>query len=140
MCYNITMSLIPEWHNGMRRWVAPEVKEIMDKLHRGDPTCGWEGDPYLDLYMNDLKQWVLCRHENGGVTEILVSKPGVKLDNRIIQMLVTHDTQRGYNVVDEVMAQNATILRQRESEAKERIADAAERLQFAIRKDIGQTF
>jgi hypothetical protein len=134
------MSILPEWHNGMRRWVAPEVKEIMDKLHGGDPTCGWEGDPYLDLYMNDRNQWVLCRHEPWGIDEIMVSKPGVRLDNRIIQMLVTHDTQRGYNVVDEVMAQNATILKQRENEAQERTAEATSRLQFALRKDIGQTF
>jgi hypothetical protein len=134
------MTLIPEVIRGMRRWVAPEVKEIMTKLHYGDPACGWEGDPQLDLYMNSLGQWVLCRHEEWGLSEIMVSRPGVKLDNRIIEMLVTHDGRRGYNVVEDVMLQNAALLRQNEAQAQERVAEAADRLKFSLRKDIGQHF
>lgn len=133
--------MFPEWHNGLRRWVAPEVREIMDKLHGGDPTCGWEGDPFLDMYFDDrAKRWVLCRHENGTVNPILRSRPGAKLDSSLIEFLITHDTHRGYNVVEDVIKNNRKIERENMRNAVEQMAESADRLKFALRKDIGQHF
>lgn len=134
------MSMLqPEWHNGMQRWVAPEVAEIMDKLQNGDPALGWEGDPFLDMY-HDGDCWYLCRHEHGTVEPIIRSRPGMKLDHRLIEFLVTHDAQRGYNVVDDVLRQNEQWERSRMQAADEAISEVSDRLAFNLRKDFGQRF
>lgn len=132
-------TLLPEWHKGYRRWVAPEVKEIVEKLHKGDPVLGWEGDPFLDLYWNPkTKRWMLLRWENGDFSIVMQSRPGLKLDHRLIQHLVEHDTRRGFNPMNAVELHNKMHLAEINRKFDDKLAEAADRVKHALHKDIGQ--
>ena len=80
--------------------MSPEVERIVQKLHYGDPTLGWEGDPRLALYHN-RDHWVLERLEADGAQRVVCrSKPGVSLDERLILRLMEHDHRRGFDPND----------------------------------------
>lgn len=68
---------------------------IVDKLHHGDPTLGWEGDPNLALYSEPDGSYMLCRLEADGEMRLVArSRPGLRLDDGLIRHLVAHDTRR----------------------------------------------
>lgn len=91
--------VLPEVYQGMQRWDAPEVAEIVDMLHNGYPPLGWEGDPRLALYQQG-EAWMLYRLEHDGrLQAICRSKPNTHLDVRLIKMLVDHDQRRGFDPV-----------------------------------------
>lgn len=93
----------PEFQGGRRLWLDGQVRGIVDKLHNGDPTLGWEGDPRLALYLEPDplggERWALYRYEaDGQYRKVCQSKPGLALDERLIQLLVAHDQRRGFDI------------------------------------------
>lgn len=89
----------PEWINGRRLWMDPGIKDMIHKLHYGDPTMGWEGDPRLALYLEE-DRWVVQRLESDGVMRVVMqSQPGGKLDDGLILHLMAHDARRGFDPV-----------------------------------------
>lgn len=97
----------------------PEVKSLYD----GDPTLGWEADPRLCLYKNDRdKALLLVRLEADNEyravlrreltpDERMTSFAGLNLYGRdsmvrMIQRLISHDTQRGFDVMAATVGAN----------------------------------
>lgn len=127
----------PEWVDGRRLWIDPEVQVLVDKLHFGDPTLGWEGDERLALY-REGPRWLLMRLEHDGeYRTVCWSRPGLELDERLIMHLVAHDARRGANPADQVDRANATATKELEYQATEKVHSAAEKLQWALRRDLG---
>lgn len=111
----------PEWVDGNRLWKDPSVTDLIDRLHNGDPTRGWEGDPRLAIYyIAQTKQWELMRLEaDGEYRRVAVSKPGVPLSPTIIDELVARDVRRGFNLAETVNQSNDRIKRARSAEYQE---------------------
>lgn len=127
----------PEWVDGKRLWLDPEVQEIVDKLHFGDPTLGWEGDPRLALY-REGPRWLIQRLEHDGEYRIVCwSRPGLELDERLLMHLMAHDARRGANPMEKVNKANEAVQKAKDSASTERVHSAAEKLQWALRKDLG---
>lgn len=127
----------PEWVGGRRLWIDPEIKALVDKLHFGDPTIGWEGDERLALY-REGQSWLLMRLEHDGeYRPICKSRPGLALDERLIMRLVEHDSHRGANPIDKVDAVNAAVDKERDYQGTQKVHSAAEKLQWALRRDLG---
>lgn len=114
---------------------------IVDKLHFGDPALGWEGDERLALSWNGQTERVeLWRLEDDGEYRLVMrGRPGMRVvDMGIIQFLVTHDRQRGFKLRDAIDAHNAKLDADREKEFDAKVEAAADRLHWALLRDIGQ--
>lgn len=79
----------------------PAVQDMVDRLHYGDPTLGWEGDPALGLYVDADGRWALYRLEHDNVLRLFAKakSPDTPLDRGLILALVKHDQRRGFDPV-----------------------------------------
>lgn len=128
----------PQYVDGNTLWVDPEVQEIITKLHYGDATLGWEGDPRLALYRTPDHRWILYREEDAyqQPVPVCMSRPGVNLDNSLIRRLVEHDHRRGFDGTKLLMDHKGNPLNFTE-EVSDNIREAHEKLAVAAAKDLG---
>jgi hypothetical protein len=131
------MALATFLPNGMSLYVD---SDFYDRLHNGDASVGWTGDPRLGVYHEHgrIEIWRHC--EDGEPRLIVRSRPGMdKLDASVLRFLAEHDSQsrRGYDVRADMDAVNAAVKKEYERQAKERLADAADRLRHGLKKDLG---
>ena len=105
----------PEWIDGRRIWRDGGVEDIVRRIQQGDPTKGWEGDPRLEVYFEPaLNRWELWRLESDGQYRLtMASKPGVPLDIDVIDYLVAHDRNRGFDIHRVIHVVNDGIRRRR---------------------------
>lgn len=112
--------------------------EVVHKLHKGDPTKGWEGDERLALTWNGQDQRIeLWRCEEDGEYRIVLrGKPGKRIvDQGLIDFLVYHDTQRGYSPYQEAMGVNLAKERADASNLDDAVEQFADKLRWALLKD-----
>ena len=144
--YASSQVLHPEYRGSARLWQDPEVSDIVHKLHHGDPTLGWEGDPRLALYLERGpagQQWVLERLERDGkYRRVCRAKPGVALDNSLIMHLVAHDMRRKKEneFLEQIDKVNAQVERAEQAAAEEKMQEAFERVVYALDKDVGHHY
>lgn len=129
---------------GRSLMIDHSVQDVVDRLHNGDPTWGWEGDPALALYLEEGADgkpvWVLERLEDDGVYRVVCrSKPGVDLRG-LIPMLVKHDRNRGHNAALDVIAANAKAAKARDDAAADAAAEKLEKVYWAAGKDVGHHY
>jgi hypothetical protein len=132
--------------NGAFEW--RENVDINRRLREGDATLGWTGDESLSLVMN-----LAWTDPADGVTKgrvevwqrlsdteqrILIWRRGTRVaGDELIRELVAHDT-RYHDVGAEVLAHNAAVEKQRDDEFGEFVEDNADRLAWALGKDLGE--
>lgn len=120
----------------------PAVNALTD----GEPTLGWEGDPRLQMYVNPKDDvWVLMRFENDGQYRVVTVSPvGQTLNNeevnKLILRLVAHDTRRGFDPKAATDAHNAQQDKSEVDQLSEYNAQKADKLAWAIRKDLGHLY
>jgi len=130
--------LVPNEFGGFTPHVSAD---FMKKLHEGDSTIGWEGDPNLsiDTYENGgHRYWEIWhRREDGVRYRIETSPPDYPFDERLLVQLCKADTRRNdRDVHAEIMAHNDKLEADQEAARDEWIAeDISPRLQFALKKD-----
>lgn len=114
----------PEHLNGRRVWRDGHIEEIVRRLQQGDPTKGWEGDPRLEVYFEPTeRRWELWRLEHDGqYRRVLYSDPGKTLDFDVIDHLVAHDRNRGFDVQNHIEVVNGGIRNRRSAEFSEWVA------------------
>lgn len=115
-------------------------QELVYKLHMGDPTLGWEGDPSLILTFNGATEQIeLWRDCPDGTPRLLIAgAPGKRVaDLGLIKFLVTHDSQRGYDAVQAVIDKELKRKADEKARHADAIGESAERLHHALKKDIG---
>lgn len=105
----------PDFLEGRTIWRDPSLDSVIHKLHHGDPTKGWEGDPRLAVYFNPVdKTWELHRLEADGQYRICGrSKPGIPFDDRVIDELVARDVRRGFDPHMHIVTQNTQVSNRR---------------------------
>jgi hypothetical protein len=137
------MSLLaPEYVDGRKLWVDPEVQEIIDLMHNGDPTLGWEGDPRLALYRTKTG-WELDRMgEDGYLYTIARSRKDLKLDRSLIVHLVAHDTRRksALKQHDELAKLKETAEAASDAAHAEKVAERLEKVYWGAKRDIGHHY
>lgn len=125
----------PEVVDGRTLWLAPEVQDFVDRLHNGDPTLGWEGDPRLALYrVGD--RWEIWRLERDNEYRLVMrSRPGAKLSSEAIKVLIAHDTRRGYDPATALYEHNRKIYEAADKQFEDRLDDLSDKLDWALKKD-----
>lgn len=129
----------PEVIDGRHIWVDPVIADIVSKLHNGDPTKGWAGDPALEVYFEPIeRRWELWRLEDDREYRMVCrSGPGIPFDERLIEHLVAHDRRRfKTSLHDQIVAANekvdADIRRVNDDYINEEVNP---RMNWALRKD-----
>lgn len=115
--------------------------DLIDALHNGDATYGWEGDPLLFLAWNrDTQRMELWRHNlnRDGKDGLIMRGPagGRVADMNIIKFLVDHDTRR-VDVVAGITKHNAQVKKDHAAAQRDKMGEAADRLYHGLQKDIG---
>jgi len=122
--------------------VEPEVQDIIDRLHYGDPTLGWEGDERLALYRTEDHRWLLVRFEEDGSESIVCrSGPDTPLDRSLIIRLIQHDARRGQDgeaVLARVLDHNDRLEEERTQTLVDDLVGARERVDWEIGKELGE--
>lgn len=126
-----------QWDTDARELVEDPVA---DRLAKGDPTLGWEGDDRLALYINHTRGcWELLRCERDGQYRITMALPGfVRGYDAVPQMihqLVGTDTRRGFDPHKAVVDRAVAIERDKERKADELADETADRLRHGLVKD-----
>jgi len=122
--------------DGRSIWVDADFYR---RLHFGDASIGWNGDPTLAVY-HENDRLVIVRWATGEPQTIMRSKPGHKtLDTAALVFLAAHDTQRrgGFDPKKYVDDHNARIKADRQRQLDAKFEEAADKLHYALRKDIG---
>lgn len=113
--------------------------DFVTRLHEGDASIGWLGDERLGVYLADdrIEIWRHC--EDGEPRLILRSRPGHRMLNTdTLRVLAAHDSRRrgGFDAVAEVNRHNAAVEQDRERRHDDSAGDLADRLHFALRRDL----
>lgn len=122
------------WHESVADW-------FIEKLHFGDPTKGWEGDPQLYVIAEtfpDGTVWELWRHEENGHRSLIEKSPvGYPFDERLLEQLCKLDKHRRHRDLHaEIVASNDKKDAETLSERNAYIAEEfAPRLRHALIKD-----
>lgn len=122
------------WHESVADW-------FIEKLHFGDSTIGWEGDPQLFVVAESTPAgtvWELWRHEENGHRSLIEkSPPGYPFDERILIQLCKLDSHRRHrDLANEIETANNKRDAQSQADRNEYIAEeVAPRLQHALIAD-----
>lgn len=130
----------PEWVAGRRLWMDTPMRDLIHRIHDGDPVKGWEGDPRLDVYWNGIdERFELWRREDDEQYRLVCrSGEGVGFDERVIDALIQMDgRRRRQTLADQVLAANTDLETRRDAERDEWVTEeAAPRLRHAFQKDL----
>lgn len=89
---------IPHWDGPRCVWHDSVADWFIEKLHHGDPTIGWEGDPALFVVAEATPAgtiWELWRNEENGYKSLIdKSPPGYPFDERVLVRLCQIDMRR----------------------------------------------
>jgi hypothetical protein len=129
----------PEWVAGRRLWMDSAMRDLIHKIHHGDPVKGWEGDPMLAVYYDGSeRRWELWRFEDDGEYRMTMrSAPDAVFDDRVIDVLLERDRRRRrLSLHDEIVAHNESLDATRAARHEEWVReDIGPRLRHAIERD-----
>lgn len=117
-----------------------EDSDFTKRLHEGDATVGWVGDPALGIYFSNGCLEIRRMGPNGETYLITRAKPHVRVLNaQTLRWLAEHDSmsRRQYRVNDDIDSTNNRVEQNLRTAAREKQAEAAERLYWALKRDIG---
>lgn len=125
----------PTHKDGKTLWLDPEVQDVVNALANGYPTLGWDGDPFLALYMGPEDRWEVWRLEDDGEYRMFMrSKPGAKLDMGLIRKLVERDSRRGFDINAAIETANAAAHQAHEDRDADKLVAALERTIYEIHR------
>lgn len=129
--------LVPEYLDGKATFV-PYAGDIQERIKKGAPEFGWEGDERLYLTPRDgAEGYALGRlNEDGTKSLICTSEAPHKLDQGILIWLAEHDT-RHVDVYQRVEDNNARKRKEHEDTFKEHLAEVYDRTVHALIKANG---
>lgn len=116
--------------------LGTNLHELADRLKNGDPTVGWEGDPRLTLAKSET-HYELWRLEADGQYRMVCRLNDTLDPSNICRLLVERDARRGFDLKEHVDRHNAQVQAARQAPARERMSGAADKLAWALKKDLG---
>lgn len=130
-----------EDHAGRVVWQTHEA-EISHRLRFGDPALGWEGDPELKLVRrlatdDEPARWEVWRTAPDGTDTLVTTRGGDRFPgNDLIVALVRADSRR-HDRLAQIMASQEAQRRRVEADRKAENLDRADKLAWALGKDLG---
>lgn len=115
----------------MTTWVDLEAVDFERRLHEGDPTLDWGGDPNMKLVKNpvDSSFAILRNDEDGEWRPVLSSDPGAKLGPAVLKKLASryqHRDRDPYDPARAVIEHNRKVYARKAADAKASSAEALE--------------
>jgi len=136
--------LHPASINGKTVWTDGSIQEFVAVLQQGDPTSGWEGDPFLCLLAPDeTGAWEVVRLDGDRYNTVARSKPPHKLDGpSFVRALMEQDHRRKSwdQQMKERRAHNAAIDKAKRAAEADRAAAALEKVYFAVDREVGHHY
>jgi hypothetical protein len=132
-----------ELPDGSVQWV--EHTNIGEKLIKGDPTLGWDGDPSLSLVLNvqhvnddgTTGRWEVWQRLADGTALLILARDGTRMPGpELIRQMVELDTRR-VDVAEVVAKHNAKVDADRQKDFEARLDDVGDKLAFALGRDLG---
>jgi len=116
------------------------LHELADRIQKGDPAVGWEGDPRICLAKyrdpDTREEWYeLWRLEHDGEYRKIARLRGDLDPSNVTRRLVENDTRRGFDVKEAVDRHNAKVEEARLAPSREKLSAAAEKLAWALKRD-----
>ena len=119
-----------------------DLVDVARLVRDGDPVVGWRGDPTMDVYVDRVSGDVVvygfdrCGERFVAARENARVNPGWR--HGLLRRLRDGDWRRGADVLfAELDAENERVRREREHAVDEVAGDGAERLAWALRRDVG---
>jgi hypothetical protein len=117
---------------------------IQARLRFGIPEIGWDGDPFLSLYLNKLSDTWEVWDEIGDEPKLLCRRPAAigRVEDAVITLcanLRDHDFRKHKpeDIVDRVVQKNEILKREKDRVHSEKRMEASDRIRHALRKDLG---
>lgn len=114
-----------------------------DVIRDGDHLLGWEGDARYQLYVDPRRRvWVLMRLQLDGRyrSELHVDATALREGDAVGMILgwvLEHDRNRGHDVYAQLEREEAAAEKERDYRVEQHAGDVADRLKYALRKDLG---
>lgn len=146
-CYPEPMSTLVQPTTGVDQhgrfrqvWRDPAVEDVLRLLHEGDPSCGWEGDGNLALFLESDGaggwRWVLERLEADAQWHVVTRARNDRADIRALpRLLVERDRQRGFDLGKYLTEHNDRVQREQEAREVESTAAKLDKVIWSINKD-----
>lgn len=138
--------VVPHYNqDGSTTW-ENEQPDIGQRIREGDATLGWLGDPLLELRAHPHyidadnvdrgTRWEVWRHHEDGEPTLVASKFGKLNGEQLIRNLAAHDT-RTHDIATELIAARDARLEALKRDAADENAGIADKLAWALGKDLG---
>lgn len=116
--------------------------DVLRPIVFGLPTVGWQGDARFAVYSDGRNKFVLFRLERDGeyrrVRDIPTDRPlSPRAVGELCRWLVERDPKRGFDVLAHIEANNARVDREREQREADERAQVADKLAWALKRDLG---
>jgi hypothetical protein len=128
----VAVDRVKRLRNGRRVVITADVGMVAERLQEIDPRFHMSYDPGEALYVLELH----TPEPDGSVSEHFVGAYD-ELDARIIER-ARMISQPGYDLAAEIERAEREAEREAERLRMEAVGEMAERLQFALRKDLGR--
>lgn len=116
--------------------VDATVTDTLRRLRDGDNVLGWEGDPNMQLMVDRTTRlfdvWTL--DPAGNATLVVGQRPYA--DSRLVEDVIRADNRRS-DVIGRIIQANADNQRAARDRFRDQMAEAHDKLHFALLKDIG---
>lgn len=99
---------------GQRVWLAPEVRDFTDRLHRLDPR--------LALVQSPDGRWSIWRVPEDGSDAVCIMRAksvSAKLCPEVVEMLRMRDTRAGHDPMEEIIQHNAKVVKDADDKIEE---------------------
>jgi hypothetical protein len=124
--------------NGVIHMSVAQLGDLLDldrRIKDGDES-GWRGDPSMGVFVNTItghfEVWGIDRGGNG-----YLAASHDKLDHTLLIKLREGDPTR-HDTFQRVLDHNAKVVADQKAAAHDKLTEAGDKLQWAIRKDFGQ--
>lgn len=121
------------------RFVADdEVRQLPRRVKDGDATLGWEGDDRLRVFVNErtaeFEAWAPLEDRSDFYLAARSSTP-----EGLVRQLARNDNRR-HDRLSEIVKANERAAASAKRDYDDAFDDAADKLQFALRRDLGQHY
>lgn len=115
--------------------ISTDVFDIARRIREGDES-GWRGDPTASILFNPLtKHFEVWLIDDQNTPYIACSSS--RCDHSLIVKLIEGDWQKGRRLLEEIQKKNHAARDAEKQAQREKIEEIADKMQFAIMKDLG---
>lgn len=115
-----------------------DALDIVDRVHQGDPTVGWRGDPSVDVYTDDQSQTAAAYgfDRSGHRYLMCVVNIGPGWQHEMLRRLRDGDWQND-DQYERIVRANRQVDEANDYAREQRIGEASEHAAFTLKRLLG---